>query len=137
MLQIRRLLRESDAQGLVELALVLPILLMLLMGIFEFGRIFGSYLVISNLAREGARYGVVGHSDSQIHDIVIAQRAYLDESRLTVEITPTTPTDESRSKGSPLEVEVDYSVPLIAPFWGVILPDPFPLSAQCFMRVEN
>ncbi|MEN6324926.1 MAG: TadE/TadG family type IV pilus assembly protein [Syntrophomonas sp.] len=134
MLRIKKLLIESDAQGLVELAMVLPILLMLLMGILEFGRIYGSYLVISNLAREGARYGVVGNSDSQIRDVIISQRAYLDESKLIVTITPS---DADRSKGSPLEVDVDYSVPLLAPFLGDILPDPFPLSAQCFMRVEN
>ncbi|MGI5922036.1 MAG: TadE/TadG family type IV pilus assembly protein [Syntrophomonadaceae bacterium] len=131
---VKRLLAESNAQGLVELAMVLPVLLMLLMGIVEFGRVYGSYLVISNLAREGARYGVVGHTDSQIENIIVSQRAYLDEDRLTVTITPS---DETRAKGSPLEVAIDYTVPLITPFLGDILPDPFPLSAQCIMRVEN
>ncbi|MEN6460380.1 MAG: TadE/TadG family type IV pilus assembly protein [Syntrophomonas sp.] len=125
---------------MVELALVLPILLMLLMSIFEFGRIFSSYLVISNLARDGARYGVVGNSNSQIQSIIISQGPSLDESRLRVTVTPA---DENRSKGSPLQVEVDYSVPLITPFLADILSNvnhednSFPLSAQCSMRVEN
>ena len=40
---------------MVELALVLPILLMLLVGIVEFGRAYNSQLGIQSAAREGAR----------------------------------------------------------------------------------
>lgn len=46
-------------QALVEFALVLPILLLLVLGVFEFGRAWHAYQVITDAAREGARLAVV------------------------------------------------------------------------------
>ena len=46
-------------QSAVEFALVFPVLLLFLFLIFEFGRVFGSWLLITNAAREGARYAAV------------------------------------------------------------------------------
>ncbi len=53
-------------QTLVEFALTLPILLMLIWGIIEFGRIFQAWLTIQNAARAAARYGVTGRYDQQL-----------------------------------------------------------------------
>ncbi|HOC21491.1 MAG TPA: TadE/TadG family type IV pilus assembly protein [Anaerolineae bacterium] len=50
--------REKSGQGLVEFALILPLLLLILLGIFEFGRVLFIYSNLFNAAREGARYGV-------------------------------------------------------------------------------
>ena len=51
--------RRSDEQGaeLIEFALILPLILILLMGIFDFGLAFQRYEVLTNAAREGARMG--------------------------------------------------------------------------------
>ena len=46
-------------QALIEVAIALPILLALLVGIFEFARAYNVQQVITNAAREGAREGVV------------------------------------------------------------------------------
>lgn len=46
-------------QALVEVAIALPILLALLVGIFEFARAYNVQQVITNAAREGAREGVL------------------------------------------------------------------------------
>lgn len=48
----------SKGQSLVEFALMLPILLLIVLGVIEFGRIFLLYTEASNAAREAARYGV-------------------------------------------------------------------------------
>ncbi len=133
-MKLRRiLLRSQHGQAMVELALALPVLLMLFFGIIEFGRIFGAYMIISNLSREGARYGVVGHDDIQIEDLIISQKAWLDESKLTVTLTPPY---AQRDKGDSLGVIIDYSVDLVVPVIANILPNPVNLSAQCSMRVE-
>ena len=50
----------ARAQGMVEFALTLPILLMLLLGIFEFGRMLWTYSAVISAAREAARYGAAG-----------------------------------------------------------------------------
>lgn len=51
--------RKQRGQGLVEFALILSLLLLLMMGIFDFGRALIIYTNLFNAAREGARYGAV------------------------------------------------------------------------------
>jgi hypothetical protein len=51
---------KSRGQGLVEFALILPILLLLLLGIVEGARIAWAYITIQEAAREAARYAVSG-----------------------------------------------------------------------------
>jgi Flp pilus assembly protein TadG len=48
--------RERGA-SLVEMAMALLFLLVLLAGVVDVGRGFGNYVIITNAAREGARYG--------------------------------------------------------------------------------
>lgn len=50
---------RERGQSLVEMALTLPILLMVLLAIFDFGRMLFLYSEVSNAAREGARWGSV------------------------------------------------------------------------------
>ena len=47
---------SSQGQGLVEFALVLPLLLLILFGVLDLGRIFATAITVTNAAREGARY---------------------------------------------------------------------------------
>ena len=54
-------IRNSKGQSLVETALVLPLLLLIVFGTIEFGRVFNAYLVVSNASREGARAAAVGN----------------------------------------------------------------------------
>ena len=51
---------RQRAQGMVEFALALPVLLALLFGVIEFARIFQAWLSIENGARAGVRYAVTG-----------------------------------------------------------------------------
>lgn len=50
---------EQRGQGLVEFALILPLLLLIIAGVIEFGRMLAIYNGVSNAAREAARYGSV------------------------------------------------------------------------------
>ena len=56
---VQRLWHAEDGAELVEFALVLPLLLLVLLGIAEFGFMFQRYEVITNAAREGARLAVL------------------------------------------------------------------------------
>src|SRR5687767_3180728 len=51
--------RAESGQSLVEFAIVLPVLLALVVGIFEFGRAWNVDQVLTNAAREGARRAVI------------------------------------------------------------------------------
>jgi uncharacterized repeat protein (TIGR01451 family) len=55
--------RRSRGQGFVEFALILPFLLLLMLGIVEFGYVFAAYSGLFNAAREGVRYGVTNPKD--------------------------------------------------------------------------
>lgn len=57
-----RLLRGSHGSGLVEFALVLPLLVSLVFGIFEFGRMGLSHLTARHAVSEAARYAVTGQT---------------------------------------------------------------------------
>ncbi len=57
-----------SGQGLVEFALILPLLLLMMVGVIEFGRMLAIYNGVSNSAREAARWGsVVGVAPSGKH----------------------------------------------------------------------
>jgi len=55
--------QQTVAQGLVEFALLLPVLLAIMVGTMEFGRLLFLYVNVNNAVREGARYGMVNPSD--------------------------------------------------------------------------
>jgi Flp pilus assembly protein TadG len=48
--------RSAPAQSLVEVALLLPILLLLVLGAIDFGRLFMTKFILTNSAKEGATY---------------------------------------------------------------------------------
>ena len=58
-------LRNEKGASAVEFALVLPIFIMLVFGIFQFGIAFNNWIAITHAAREGARLAVVGQYDEQ------------------------------------------------------------------------
>jgi hypothetical protein len=55
----------------VEFALVLPLLLIVLFMMVDFGVGFARWIAITNATREGARYGAVGHNADDIRDKVV------------------------------------------------------------------
>ena len=56
---IKILSREKGASA-VEFAIILPILVMLVFGIIQFGLVFNKYIAITHATREGARLAAVG-----------------------------------------------------------------------------
>ncbi|MGH7748202.1 MAG: TadE/TadG family type IV pilus assembly protein [Candidatus Dormibacteria bacterium] len=48
--------RRARGQGLVEFAVVAPILIALVFGVFDFGRAMSANVTVTNSSREGARY---------------------------------------------------------------------------------
>ena len=63
--------RSARGAELIELALVLPILLLMFAGIVDFALMFQRYLVVSNAAREGARIAVLpGYTQTDVQNRV-------------------------------------------------------------------
>jgi Flp pilus assembly protein TadG len=57
-------IRECDGAAAVEFAICGSVLIMLLLGIVEFGFIYFQKAAITNASREGARYGVTYQTDT-------------------------------------------------------------------------
>ena len=94
--------RKESGQSLVEFALGVFLLLLILAGTIDLGRGFHGYLVISNSAREGARYGA-SYPNRDIVAKVINEAhgsgVILTEDDVYVTVSP---------KGEPVHVGVHY-----------------------------
>ncbi len=126
-------LRDDHGQALVEMALVLSILLLLLTGIVEFGRVLSAQLVVSHASREGARLGVVGATDDLIEQRARNAAGTLDAAKMGIKVSPL---PHERIRGTELKVEVEYSVDIVMPFMDKILPNPYKVRGATTMRVE-
>jgi Flp pilus assembly protein TadG len=82
----RKRWRSQKGAELIEFALVLPLLLLLVLGIVDFGFLFQRYEVVTNAAREGARLAVLPCYSTT--DIQTRVNDYLDQGG--VPITPGT-----------------------------------------------
>lgn len=78
--RLRRRIRREDGAEVVEFALTLPLLLLIVLGIIEFGFVFREYEIVTNAAREGARIGVLPAYDDD--DIRARINSYLDAGGL-------------------------------------------------------
>lgn len=104
----------SRGQSLVEMALLLPILLVLIIGAIEFGRLFYTKIVITNAAREGAYYLSTHISDYNKNTglapntLLAAQNDAKNSgiSSITIAVTPKNPPDEVPSIVVTVETKV-------------------------------
>ncbi len=62
--------QKRSGQTLVEFALTLPLLLLLVFGIIEFGRAFQAWVTLENSAREAARYTTTGQYDTEKYNLL-------------------------------------------------------------------
>ncbi len=127
----RRRLRVGDERGAVavEFALIFPVLVLLLVGIIEFGAMFNAQLLVQGAAREGAR------AMSLTGDVAQAQAAALNVApglspALTaadITVSPATCTD-----GSDITVTIHYDKPFLTGMFGTTLPLEATATRQCF-----
>jgi uncharacterized repeat protein (TIGR01451 family) len=136
--------RRSHGQGLVELALILPVLLLLLLGIIEFSYVFAAYSGLFNAAREGARYGVVHPTDvsgivsSTTGKILLGDPAAVDIG-VAYDEGPGTAvfTDTGRVQiGDRVLVQLSYDLPTITPVIQPIAPT-LPIRTQAARTVVS
>ncbi len=105
-------LRRRDGQALVELALVVPVLLLLIVGLAEFARAWNTKQVLTDAAREGLRSAVVANPAFTYESMlnVIDQsllRASLDPERAEVSVE-----GWRAGTGTPARVRIDYQYEL-------------------------
>ncbi len=132
-MRTHRLFKNKKGQAMVETIFVLPLLFLLIFGIIEFGRVYFTYNILSNAAREGARYSIVDKDFDAVGHI-----DKMTESVGTVEVL----IDDSTSVGN-IIVTVKHNLELIMPIVGPMIDKSdgtadgkIALYARAEMRVE-
>ena len=110
-------LRSERGAVVVEFALLLPVLLMIIVGTIEFGRVYSQFQVFNGAAREGARCAAVQATpfrDCVVQDeIDDAARPYDPDANATVSVAC-----NDTTIGDPVRVSWPQSFDISIPFWG-------------------
>ena len=142
-----RLRRDQRGAALLEMAFTLPLLLLISVSIFEFGRAFEVWQVLTNAAREGARVAVLpGISDAMVSARV---QQYANAGVLDVGVTPTVTVQRNSTISYGSGTASGSKVTVTYPFKFIVLQDvvrlvvngstvgaPFTMAASATMRNE-
>jgi Flp pilus assembly protein TadG len=120
------LARDQRGALAVEFAIVLPLLLLIVIGAIEFGRVYSQFQVFNGAAREGARCAAV--QATPYGDCVVQTRIddaaapYEPDEDATVTVgdpaAPSSPVCTDDTVGEAVRVAWDQSFDLRIPFWG-------------------
>ena len=141
-----RRLGGERGTALIEMALTLPLLLLVAVAIFEFGRAFQTWEVLTNAAREGARVAVL--PNSTVAGAQDRAKAYLDSGALigssaTVTVTDTEiPIGLGTATAKQVRVDYPFTFMVLQPVaslivHGTALGAPITMSASAEMRNES
>jgi hypothetical protein len=126
----RRPRRGDRAQASVELALLLPVVLVLVLSVLQVGILARDVVLVTHAAREGARAAATDPDPGVARAAVLAASG-LDPTRVSVTTTVT-----SGRTGAPrVRVEVAYRAPTAVPLVGALVADRT-IRTAATMRVE-
>ncbi|WP_270181368.1 TadE family protein [Alkalihalobacillus sp. CinArs1] len=124
-------MKSEKGQSMVEFALVLPVLIVLLFGIVDFGRIFHAYLTIDHASREAARSASVGEDDATIRAVAVDNATSINLSGSQVSISP----GGKKTSGSEVRITISHNIDFLTPVIAS-LTGPIDLTSTTAMRVE-
>ena len=142
--------RDSEnGAALLEAAITIPMLLLIAVGIFEFGRAYQTWQVLTNAAREGARVAVLpdptpGNAEQRVLDYLEAGQLNYDPDDVDVVVNRSDTITVNGAPVSASRVTVDYPFQFMV-LGGVVklvspqsdLGDALTMRAEAVMRNEN
>jgi Flp pilus assembly protein TadG len=143
-----RRFRSERGQALLETTLTLPIILLVSVAIFEFGRAYQTWQVLTNAAREGARVSVLpGMTVSNVQSRV---KKYMEAGQLSEFNTATIDVNRSAQlpmgagtvSGSIVTVSYPFKFVVLNPLMQLVVPKsevgkPITMTAAAQMRNES
>ena len=117
----------------MELALILPVLVLLLLGVLQVGIVLEDYLQLQQAVEQGARAASLGKGDALIQQTVDQAAPSLSAQALTVTVTPTA---ADRQSGTDVTVQGTYSIGISIPLLTPLLGGQVQISNQSVMRME-
>jgi Flp pilus assembly protein TadG len=135
---------SENGASVVEFALVLPLLLIFLFGIIEFGIILFDQAILTNASREGARAGIVLPTPSRLSEAEIATIVsnYCGDHLITFGSAPSPPITTVTfpavtTFGNDLTVTVEFVYDfLLVPSFIPALPQTLTLRTESVMKYE-
>lgn len=112
-------IRSEKGSATLEFAVVLPAILLILVSIIEFGRVFMVYQMVTSAAREGARMAVLPGADNA--KVMERINEELTHAGLAADSVTFTPADvETADQNDPVTVQVQINYESIAMVPGFI-----------------
>jgi Flp pilus assembly protein TadG len=131
----RRLVLKLRERGdaIVEFALVAPILLLILFGILEVGRVVDAWIVVQNAAREGARAGALAPAATAQTAAQAAANNYMLTAFSSRTDVPTTNVRPPVIGSDAVTVTAEADVEIYTPFMQTLLAPQVPVRATAVM----
>jgi Flp pilus assembly protein TadG len=143
-MKMKRIQSEKGA-ALIEAAITVPIILLISVGIFEFGRAYQTWQVLTNASREGARLAVIeGSTDAEVRKrvtdfLTAGGLKTLTDDKIAVkrDVTLT-----ATSTGSRIEISYPFEFMVLNPVVRLVAPTdtktgaPITMAAATVMRNE-
>jgi Flp pilus assembly protein TadG len=143
-----RRLRSERGAAIIETALTLPLVLLVCVGIFEFGRAFQTWGVLTNAAREGARVAVLSSAVTGTVDARVRQYLSIgglnSDATVHVDVNPASVSmgAAGTATGSQVVVTYPFSFMVLQPVAQLVVSGsmagtPLTLTASATMRNEQ
>lgn len=131
--------KKEDGQAMVEFALILPVFLLILCGIIDFGWLFYNQLSLNNACREGARYAVVntaedGDTLSIINHIENTTTTVFANDGVDISVTYSSPNDPTSGD---ITVSMEAEISFFTPVLSTILGKEKTITSTVIMKVES
>lgn len=127
--------RKQKGQAIVEFAIIAPSLLLIVLGIIQFGIVFNNYMALTDAVRAGARQAAVGRTAADpigsTIDRVRGAAGHLDQADLTVSVSPADPATWTQGGDVTVEASYPYEINLL----GIVVKSG-QLTSQTTERVE-
>lgn len=83
---IRRF-KDEKGQGIIEFALIIPILLVIFMGVFDFGWLLHKQIQLDQATRAGARRAAIGADNAEVKQVVFDTCAFaVTDEMISIEV---------------------------------------------------
>jgi len=141
----------GSGQSLVEFALIFPILILIVLFIFDLGRIVYYYSVLSNVSREGSRYGIIyaaqnpDENEGQVYNAISPR---ICNYSIALDLGCPNPTmnvnlidDDSNGRNEEIQIRVSSGFSPVTPLIGSFLEldenNQIIINSQSTMRIEH
>ena len=126
-------MQESKDRGAVavEFALLVPVLVLLLLGIMEFGRAYNAQVTLTNAAREGVRVMAISNvrADARTAAKNVATPLVLADSNFTFTTSPTATSPATCAAGRQVTMTISYTLNTLTGIAG-----PFTMTGKGVMQ---